>query len=103
MLKSCKSARQRYSIHLEEQRSKVKEDQKSNKRKLIMDKINDVKIDDVNASSNADIEKLCYQAEESNSREFLVIANAFRRKVFKKMVNVMEFDKAIEKLKTDLQ
>ena len=96
MLKSCKSARQRYSIHLEEQRSKVKEDQKSNKRKLIMDKINDVKIDDVNASSNADIEKL-------NSREFSVIANAFRRKVFKKMANVMEFDKAIEKLKTDLE
>ena len=35
-----------------------------------MDKINDVKIDDVNASSNADIEKLCYQAEESNSGNF---------------------------------
>ena len=43
LLKSCKSARQRYSTHLEEQRSKVKADQKSNKRKLIMDAINDVK------------------------------------------------------------
>ena len=52
---------------------------------------------------NANIEKFSYEAEESNNMEISVKANAFRRKVSEKIANVMELDKAIEKLKTDLQ
>lgn len=66
LLRSCKSTRQRYSIHLQEQRIKVKVDQKSNKRKLVMDEVNDVKehqkrLTSSIASLNVDIEKFCYQ------------------------------------------
>ena len=73
-----------------------------------MDEINDVKehkkrLTSSIASLNADIEKLCYQAEESDNMQFLVKANAFRRKVSEKIANVTELDKAVEKLKADLQ
>lgn len=108
LLKSCKAARQRYGTHLEDQKRKVNEDKKSNKRKSITDEINNVKnhkkrlISSINAL-NTDIEKLCYKAEESENMDFLVKANAFRRKVTEKKANIAELDKAVEKLTKDLQ
>ena len=108
LLKSCKAARQRYGTHLEDQKRKVNDDKKSNKRKLITDEINNVKdhkkrlISSIDAL-NTDIEKLCYKAEESENMDFLVKANAFRRKVTEKKANIAELDKAIDKLTKDLQ
>ena len=70
LTKSCKLARSRYSQHLEDQKSKVDagrkaEKRKAEKRKIIFDKINDIKkrkrkLNSCIISLNADIEKLSY-------------------------------------------
>lgn len=53
-------------------------------------------------SLNKDIEKLCYKAEESNDMDFLVKANAFRRKVTEKKALIEQLDNAVSKLQQDL-
>lgn len=107
LIKSCKLARSRYSQHLEDQKSIVAAGRKAEKRKIIREEVDDIKKRKVKLNAcinslNADIEKLSYQAEESNNLEFLVRANAFRRKVSEKKNTIQDLDKAIEKLQDDL-
>jgi uncharacterized protein YPO0396 len=74
---------------------------------LLNEEITDIKkrktsVESCVESLNEDIEKLSYKAEESNEIEFLVKANAFRRKVTEKKALIEQLDSAVSKLQQDL-
>ena len=106
LIKSCKAARSKYMLHLDEKRHQAV-GKKAEKRKLLNEEINDIKkrkigVESCVASLNENIEKLSYKAEESNKMDFLVKANAFRRKVMEKKALIEQLDNAVLKLQQDM-
>jgi hypothetical protein len=107
LIKSCKAARSKYMLQLDEKREQAVGNKKAEKRKLLNEEITDIKkrktsVESCVESLNEDIEKLSYKAEESNEIEFLVKANAFRRKVTEKKALIEQLDSAVSKLQQDL-
>ena len=108
MLDSCRSARTRYSQHLEnEQRMKVA-NREDLRKKSVQDELATVKSTKRKLESSVDVllreaDDLAQQAEKKLKLDLIVKSNAFRTKAKEKRVEIEEASKQIEKLEKRLK
>ena len=108
LLKSCKLAHSRYTLALEQKRSKNEAEEKSRKRKIKSEEIADVKekkraLESCIESLNVDIEQYSIAAEKEADLSLLTKANSFRVTVQSKKETLATLEKTIVKLTEELQ
>ncbi len=112
LILSCKSAHQRYTTYLTEKKGEQVQSEASNKRKMKMDEVLQVKrartdLDKAIVTIKNDIEKYCVQAATEESFETMKAelekANALRETLKKKEESSKELETAIRKLEDELK
>ena len=101
LLTSCRGAYAKYKIDLEEKREEVVITDKSKKRKVIQEEIQEIKkrkedTERCISSSDNDIAKYSLEAEKKNDWSLLMKANSFRQCREEKALNIETFQTAIK-------
>ena len=109
LLISASSARQKYMAHLEMKRNEKLREESTNKRKSVLDEIDEMKtkkkriktdIDSLNASADQFAEK----AEATGNLTFITKSNSMRRTMKEKTVELQDLerslDEKVQRLKT---
>jgi hypothetical protein len=108
MVTSCKTARSRYIIALEEAKKSKENEAANNKRKIIADEIDSVKrkrmeVDTCIQSLNKDMNECLDKGETSHDIAMFLKANAFRKAISEKKSTMVNLDEAIKNLEEDLK
>ena len=109
LIVSCKYAHKRYSTYLEDRKEGQVQSEKSNKRKLKMDEVLQVKrartdLDSAIVAMRKDIEQYCVQASAEDSFETMKAkANAIKKTLKKKEEAAKVVETVIGKLEEELK
>ena len=105
---SCKTARSRYVITLEEAKKSKENEAANNNGKIIAYEFGSVKrkrmeIDTCIQSLNKDMNKCLEKGETNHDMAMFLKANAFRKAISEKKETMGNLDEAIKKLEEDLK
>lgn len=108
MLDSCRSARTRYSHHMEDEQKKKAASREELRRKSVQDELTVMKSNKRKLESSVDVllreaDEFAQQAEKKLKMDLIVKSNAFRSKAKEKRIEIEEASKQIEKLEKKLQ
>lgn len=108
LLMSVGGARQRYITHLEDTRRKRDDAEKQNKRKYVLDEIDELKMkkkrlkDDMDAlESSAD--KLALEAEKTGKLTLIAKSNSLRKGAKEKRAEMVEVEKSLDEKLNELK
>ena len=108
MVTSCKTARSRYVMALEEAKNSRENEASNNKRKVITSEIDNVKrkrieVDACIKSMTTDMNDCLDKGETNHDMAMLLKANAFRKSISEKKATMHDLDDAIKNLEEDLK